>query len=144
MSHRRNIIFGTVALVVVSGLAACTPDESGTTDPDATIVIAEGVEPDTLDPIASSLYIVDSMVWSTVYETLVTTTVDGDIEPMLATEWEVSEDGLTYTFTLREGVTFHDGAELTADDVVFSLERAKTEGIPLITQRLEPIVSVTA
>ncbi|MCB9223819.1 MAG: ABC transporter substrate-binding protein [Crocinitomicaceae bacterium] len=52
-----------------------------------------------------------------------------EIEPALATEWSISEDGLTYTFTLREGVKFHDdpcfsggkGREMTAEDVVFSL-----------------------
>jgi peptide/nickel transport system substrate-binding protein len=41
----------------------------------------------------------------------------------LATDWSVSDDQLTYEFTLREGVTFHDGSELTADDVVYSFER---------------------
>lgn len=46
------------------------------------------------------------------------------IIPSLATSWEVSDDGLTYTFTLREGVTFHDGAPFTADDVVATFSRA--------------------
>nr|WP_243847417.1 ABC transporter substrate-binding protein [Microbacterium ulmi] len=129
----------------MSTLVACAPaaPERGV-DTDARIAIAEGVEPDTLDPIGSSLYVVDSIVWSTVYETLVTTTVDGAIEPVLATDWKLSDDGLTYTFSLREGVTFHDGNDFTAEDVVYSLERAKTEGIPLIAQRLEPITSITA
>ncbi|QLH76076.1 ABC transporter substrate-binding protein [Halosimplex rubrum] len=44
-------------------------------------------------------------------------------EPAVAEGYEVSEDGLTYTFTLREGVTFHDGTELTADDVVYTYRR---------------------
>lgn len=43
--------------------------------------------------------------------------------PGLAESWEVSEDGLTYTFHLRQGVTFHDGAALTADDVVYTFDR---------------------
>ncbi len=41
--------------------------------------------------------------------------------PSLASDWTVSPDGLTYTFTLREGVTFHDGQPLTPQDVVWSL-----------------------
>ena len=45
-------------------------------------------------------------------------------EPRLAEDVEISEDGLTYTFTLREGVTFHDGSELDADDVIYSLQRS--------------------
>jgi len=46
-----------------------------------------------------------------------------DIEPALATEWEISPDGKTYTFTLREGVTFHDGTPLTARTAAFSFQR---------------------
>jgi peptide/nickel transport system substrate-binding protein len=49
---------------------------------------------------------------------------------MLATEWDMSDDGLTYTFTLREGVKFHDGTDLNADAVKFSLERGLTEASP--------------
>jgi peptide/nickel transport system substrate-binding protein len=51
--------------------------------------------------------------------------VDGlrSIIPDLATEWEISDDGLVYTFTLREGVTFHDGEPFTADDVVATFNR---------------------
>jgi len=43
--------------------------------------------------------------------------------PWLAESWDVSEDGLTYTFNLRKGVLFHDGTELTAEDVAFSMDR---------------------
>ncbi len=43
--------------------------------------------------------------------------------PHIATEWDVSEDGLTYTFKIREGVKFHDGSTLDAEDVAFSMNR---------------------
>ncbi|MFE0903352.1 ABC transporter substrate-binding protein [Streptomyces rochei] len=59
--------------------------------------------------------------WSTA-ETLVKLDADGDARPALATEWKQS--GRSWTFTLREGVTFHDGTELTAEAVVRSLTRA--------------------
>src|SRR6185312_4624469 len=45
-----------------------------------------------------------------------------DVAPDLATKWDVSPDGKTYTFTLRQGVTFHDGQPLTADDVKFTYD----------------------
>jgi len=47
----------------------------------------------------------------------------GELEPWLAESWDVSEDGLAYTFHLRKGVLFHDGTELTAEDVAFSMDR---------------------
>lgn len=58
------------------------------------------------------------------------------IIPSLATSWEIADDGLTYTFTLREGVTFHDGEPFTADDVVATFSRAinPPEGIISIMQ----------
>jgi peptide/nickel transport system substrate-binding protein len=62
------------------------------------------------------------------YDTLVFPAADGSIEPWLAVDWEASDDGLTWTFNLQEGVLFHDGTELTASDVVYSLVRMQTIG----------------
>jgi peptide/nickel transport system substrate-binding protein len=50
---------------------------------------------------------------------------DGEISPSLATDWTISDDELTYTFTLRQGVMFHDGTEMTADDVKFTIDRLR-------------------
>lgn len=62
-----------------------------------------------------------------VFETLVSSREGGRITPSLAERWEVSPDGLTWTFTLRKGVRFHHGREMTSDDVVFSLKRVAAE-----------------
>ncbi len=63
-----------------------------------------------------------------IYETLVERATDGSLEPRLATEWSIHPDDPTvWVFTLREGVTFHDGADFTAEDVVTSLERVRAE-----------------
>ena len=62
------------------------------------------------------------VVIANLYDSLVRMNAQGQIVPCLATEWSVSEDGLCYTFALREGVKFHDGSLMTADDVVFSLD----------------------
>jgi peptide/nickel transport system substrate-binding protein len=62
------------------------------------------------------------------YDSLVWPTPEGDVEPRMAERWEVSGDGLTWTFTLRKDLTFHDGSEVTAEDVAFSMNRLLTIG----------------
>ena len=64
-----------------------------------------------------------SAALANLYDTLVFPTSSGTLQPDLATSWQVSTDGLTYTFNLRQGVTFHNGDPLTASDVVFSMNR---------------------
>ncbi len=59
---------------------------------------------------------------SLVFDTLVWRDASGETIPWLATDWTMSGDGLTWTFTLRDGVRWHDGQPLTVDDVVFSIE----------------------
>ncbi|MCS7146345.1 MAG: ABC transporter substrate-binding protein [Nitrososphaerota archaeon] len=71
---------------------------------------------------ASSVYFLN------VYDTLVYPNKDGTVRPHLAESWEVSGDGLVWTFRLRQGVKFHSGRELKAEDVVFSLKRMITIG----------------
>jgi peptide/nickel transport system substrate-binding protein len=63
-----------------------------------------------------------------VYDPLVWPTKGGAPKPHLAESWEVSDGGLTYTFHLRKGVKFHDGTELTAEDVAFSMDRMLSIG----------------
>ncbi|HEV2225281.1 MAG TPA: ABC transporter substrate-binding protein [Nitrososphaerales archaeon] len=62
------------------------------------------------------------------YDTLVFPTSAGTLQHDLATNWQVSSDGLTYTFTIRQGVKFHNGDTLSASDVVFSMNRLTTIG----------------
>ncbi len=62
------------------------------------------------------------------HDALVKPMPDGPMSPCLATRWQESEDGLTYEFELREGVTFHNGDPFTAEDVQFSFERYKGAG----------------
>ncbi|MBM2577332.1 ABC transporter substrate-binding protein [Jannaschia sp. Os4] len=91
------------------------------------ITLGMQLEPPNLDPTAGAAAAIDEVVYANVFEGLTRFGPDGSIQPGLASDWEVSEDGLTWTFTLRDEVAFHDGTAFTADDVVFSLDRARAE-----------------
>ncbi len=88
-----------------------------------TLVAAVAAQPDNLDPHATTAY-PSFQVLENVYDTLVVPNAeDLTMEASLAESWETSEDGLTWTFTLRDGVTFHDGSEFDSADVVYSYNR---------------------
>jgi peptide/nickel transport system substrate-binding protein len=67
------------------------------------------------------------------YDYLVEISADGDLSPSLATDWTISEDGLTYTFNLRDDVQFEDGEQFTADDVVFTFNRLVEQGSSIVS-----------
>lgn len=85
------------------------------------------LEPPHLDPTGGAAAAIDQVLYANVYEGLTRFTADGAVVPALAESWEISDDGLGYTFSLRDGVTFHDGSAFTAEDVKFSLDRARAE-----------------
>ncbi len=97
-------------------------EASGKTD----IVIAVDADVDTLHPTDFSTT-VELNVLNQLYDTLMYMNPDGthDPEPRIAESYEISEDGLDYTFHLRNDATFHDGTPVTAEDVVFSIELYK-------------------
>ena len=97
-----------------------------------TLSISLAASPALLDPVKyTGVY--ESQIINTVCDTLVQYSMDlTEIVPCLATEWTVSDDGMTYTFTLRDDVTFQpgeyqDGRAMTAEDVKYSLERSNVE-----------------
>ncbi len=87
---------------------------------------AATTDPQTMDPHAVSSAPVLGFL-NNVYEGLVRRAPDMSIEPALAESWEPIGDGEGWRFVLREGVTYHDGSDFTADDVLFSYERAASE-----------------
>lgn len=102
------------------GAAAESDGGSGAKD---SITIATDVDVDTLHPSDFSTT-VEHTILSQIYDTLMFMNPDGahDPEPRIAEDYEISEDGMDYTFHLRDDVTFHDGTSLTSADVKFSLE----------------------
>jgi peptide/nickel transport system substrate-binding protein len=91
------------------------------------ITVAMQLEPPHLDPTSAAAGAIDSVLYSNVFEGLTRFMADGSVVPGLAESWEISDDGLTYTFKLHSGVTFHDGTAMDAEDVKFSLDRARAE-----------------
>lgn len=91
------------------------------------ITVGLQLEPPHLDPTSAAAGAIDQVLYSNVFEGLTRFGSDGSINPGLAASWEISEDGLTYTFMLQEGVAFHDGSAMDAEDVKFSLDRARAE-----------------
>ncbi|MDR0709505.1 MAG: ABC transporter substrate-binding protein [Spirochaetaceae bacterium] len=82
-------------------------------------------EPATLDPLSPANTADGRSILFNVFEGLVKPNPDGGLEPAVAEKYAVERDGLAYNFTLREGLLFHDGTSVTAEDVVFTLETAK-------------------
>ncbi len=112
-------LFAASALALGAGLGAAQAQDS--------ITIAMQLEPPHLDPTSAAAQAIDSVVYTNIFEGLTRFMGDGSVVPGLAESWEVSDDGLTYTFKLREGVSFHDGSAMDAEDVKFSLDRARAE-----------------
>ena len=108
----------SVAALALSAIAAKA--ETG-------LIVGIQLEPPHLDPTSAAAGAIDQVLYSNVFEGLTRFGPDGSINPGLAESWEISEDGLTYTFNLRDGVNFHDGTDMDSSDVVFSLDRARAE-----------------
>lgn len=103
------------------------------------------LEPPHLDPTAGAAAAIDEVVYANIFEGLTRIDKNGVVKPALASSWTISEDQKTYTFMLQKGVTFHDGASFEADDVVFSLDRARAEESVNAQKALfKPIESVRA
>lgn len=114
----RRLRGAAVAAVVITGLAACSAPSSGSGDDTSadSVVIGVGYEPDTFSPLLG--YGKDGN--SKIFDGLLTRDAGLELRPALAKELPaVADDGLTYTYALRDGVKFSDGEPLTADDVVF-------------------------
>jgi len=125
---------GATALLAVSLLAGCSAGSSSGDGADGTsLVVGFGIEPANLDFTKTAGTAIPQVLLDNVYETLVTQDDSGEIIPALATDWEVSDDRLSYTFTLRKGVTFSNGDEFDADSAKFSIEQVKSDAwtVPL-------------
>lgn len=132
------------AALAVAGCAGdpVDVDDNGDDIPGA-LVVAISSEPDNLDVHVSTAS-PTFLIMENVYDTLVEPAADLSFQPALATDWEVSEDQLTWTFTLRDDVTWHNGREFTADDVVASFDRLMDDQVAANAWRFDSVDEVAA
>ncbi|RWP03988.1 ABC transporter substrate-binding protein [Mesorhizobium sp.] len=112
-------ILTAAALVLANGASALATR----TD----LVIGITLEPPHLDPTAGAAAAIDEVLYANVFEGLTRIGPNGEVLPALAESWTVSDDGKVYIFKLHSGVKFHDGTDFSADDVKFSLDRARAD-----------------
>lgn len=126
------------AVLVGAGLPASAQERGGT------MTYGRYADSLFLDPVQNDAN-VDIWILSNMYDTLLMPTADGQgVEAGLATEWSVAEDGLSVALTLRDGIMFSDGTPITAQDVVWSLDRARNPENGIWNFLLASIASVEA
>jgi len=145
MKRKYLAIMLTGVLVLSATLTGCGGTATKTATP-KTLVFSQGADPRGLDPA----YVDDgesAKVMCNVYEGLIKYKDSStEIEPSLATDWKISEDGKEYTFNLRKNVKFQDGTPFNADAVVFNVERQippkATEDMPYASFTYGPVAKI--
>jgi peptide/nickel transport system substrate-binding protein len=146
---KKFLIAPTVATVACAmGVTACGSSGDSGASGELIRVAVSDFENDALDPAMetnSGMRIAKYMMWDSLLEI----GPSGEIAPGIAETWNLSPDGLTWTFDLRNGVTFHNGEELAADDVKFSIDRmmapeAATGDSTLAREQIESVNVVDA
>lgn len=140
-------VFASIAVTVV----ACSSDPGASAedgDPDTapvgdqgTSLVVAGPAPPTYDYTETDALAAETLLTYNVIEPLLEKSEDGELQPLLAESFEVRPDGLEYTFTIREA-QFHDGTDVSADDVVYSLELNQAALNPAISSPLEAVEAV--
>ncbi|OAM77651.1 ABC transporter substrate-binding protein [Devosia elaeis] len=134
MNVTKPLALAATALLLATGAAWAQSSE---------VRIGVALEPPALDPTAGAAEAIDVVVYQNIFEGLTRIDQNGAVQPGLAESWEIAEDGLTYTFSLHEGITFHDGTGFDAEDVKFTFDRILAEDSVNAQKALyEPIAAV--
>ena len=143
-------------LLVLAFVAGCAPQPTAPAAPTTsdtaaapdepkaggTLYIGQDFGPSTFDPHKNIAW-ASINIYESIYNGLVKWNEDeSNLVPDLATSWEISEDGLTYTFKIRQGVKFHNGREMTVEDVKFSLDRLRDSEISSYAANYAAVESV--
>lgn len=126
MKLTRRMTLGLMGTTAVAALLGAMPTLAQEAQRGGVLRLGFSADPAGFDP-AQGPSGMSHVVIEQVYSTLMSLDPDAQPYPDLATKYEVSEDGKAYTFTLRDGVKFHDGSALTAEDVKFSFDRIRAK-----------------
>jgi len=135
MISTKSLALAAAGLMLSTGISYAQSTE---------VRIGVALEPPALDPTAGAAEAIDVVVYQNIFEGLVRIDQTGAVQPGLASSWTISDDGLTYRFSLVEGVTFHDGTPFDAEDVKFTFDRLLADDSVNAQKALyTPIESVT-
>ena len=149
MKKRYYVIY-LMTLLLAAALCGCAGGKSSEDKSSAdgepvyggTVIVGIQQDIDSLDPHKATAAGTKEILFN-IFEGLVKTDENGSLIKAVASDYSISEDGLVYTFTIRDNVKFHNGNNVTAEDVKYSLERASglLDGTPLVSS-LKTLTSV--
>ena len=127
IAPRLTSVIARKAATVLAAFLTVLSIHTATAAPRSDITIGMQLEPPHLDPTSAAAGAIDQVLYANLFEGLTRFAADGAIVPGLARSWQISPDGRIYEFTLNQDVRFHDGTGMDAEDVKFSLDRARAE-----------------
>lgn len=125
MRRFKNLLVSALVLMLTVALCGCGGDKAGDGET-ITVGIPQDIE-DSLDPHLAMAAGTREVLFN-IFEGLVKPNSNGDLVPAVASEYTVDDEGKTYTFTLRDGITFHNGDPVTVEDIIASIERCADTG----------------
>lgn len=151
MNPQRHGLVLRSGLVVIAILAAAcgtgggdSTTTSGAPVAGGTVRIGYGGAPADLNP-GLGVLAEDYIIYNLIYDSLANIDLEGNFQPEVATDWTPSDDGLTWTLTIRDDVMFSDGTPLTSADVLYTLTLYRdTDAFPLLPTYLEPFTTIEA
>lgn len=144
----RAVLAGWIAAITLTACSgggqapsAAPGSSAAPADANRTLVIGATAEPTSLDPTADAAAAGSQALLYNVYETLVKVDAEGNLKPLLAQSWDVSDDRLTYTFLLNRQARFSDGSPVDAEAVAANIERIRTQPV---ASKLKAVMAVVA
>ena len=140
MKRKQAGLWACIFVLCITLIGCGERKQSSDTKTDVTAFVGTNIFEGSLDPVKGAM----SYGYSFTNNALLKVDLNSEYIGDLATDWEISEDSLTYTFHLRKGVKFSDGSDFTADDVVFTYETVHNNQANNENVDLTRLASVTA